>query len=117
MDYAAVASHIVEHGGITINLHGDMPQSGYAVAMYPDCETVVHRYAFNSHALRMFVETYAHILESDTHAYVGAWIDGDSVYLDISAVLRNRRDAIVAGIAHSQRAIYDIADQRDIVLG
>lgn len=41
-------------------------------------------------------------------AFVGAWVADDGVHLDPVAVIADRAEALAAGRAHQQRAVYDL---------
>jgi hypothetical protein len=48
--------------------------------------------------------------------YFGAWVDGDTLYLDVSLNIQDREVAIAYGHANHQKAIYDVNNGKSIYL-
>ena len=50
------------------------------------------------------------------NAYLGAWIDDNITYIDISVLVENKEDALEMGKINNQLAIYDIQNNESIYL-
>lgn len=48
--------------------------------------------------------------------YLGAWRDGDRLYLDVSEVIHDPIAAVAAGRARGQLAIWDATEEREVRL-
>lgn len=46
--------------------------------------------------------------------YLGAWRDGETVYVEVSQVFRSRAEALRVAADRGERAIYDLRNRRDI---
>lgn len=56
------------------------------------------------------------IVKGLDNAYLGAWIDEDIIYIDISVLVENKDDALELGKVNNQLAIYDIENNESIYL-
>ena len=48
--------------------------------------------------------------------YLGGWMDGDKLYIDMSTWIENKDKAISMGVNLNQKAIYDIKNDESIYL-
>lgn len=106
--------HIIENGGGTFDGFGGVVEheNGYMVSV-PDCEYVVPLKYFNY----AHIEAHAQFIEdSGIVGYFGAWVDGDSVYLDSSVHVSHEAVARQLGKTWHQLAIYDCANGCTITL-
>jgi hypothetical protein len=107
-----VAAWLTQNEGATFSLYfGNMAGLGlYAVSLYPERSVVVPRRSVDSPLLRRFVEDNADLL-SDPRNGIGVWYSEalDAVYLDVSAILPSRQEAVALGERYNQEAIYDLA--------
>lgn len=101
-------------GGTTMATDGTVPVTGYAVAL-PGLEETHPAGDALELAARIGAYVDAHAAEL-AGRYVGAWVDGGTVYLDTVEVLEERAAAELAGIAARQLAIFDLAAGEEIRL-
>lgn len=109
IDLTATAGAILRDGGATISLDGTVPTTGFAVAL-PGHEYIVPLSAFGPDVLRAYLSDHAVALSAPDH-YLGAWVDGDEVYLDVTAIYVDRELAMTSARASDQLAIYDLTTQ------
>lgn len=104
---------ILENGGATLNpntLEDAGLKEGYMVALN-ELEEVIPVESFNASQL----ERMASIARAKG-GYLGAWVNDNKVYLDISYNVLTRHDAIIIGEREKQLAIWDVKNMREIVL-
>lgn len=108
-----------KHGGATIHpTRGDLAgQPFYAVAAHPERGVVLSGQP-TLDDIRRFVHANADLLASGRHA-IGTWHNPDDgkTYLDVSAALPEREEAIQMGRRHNQISIWDLAHAREIPTG
>ena len=51
-----------------------------------------------------------------TNQFVGAWLDDDKLYIDISRHYKSKKQALRVGADNKQLAIYDIANEESIYI-
>lgn len=110
----------LKNGGASFNLlTGEYnPKSGYMVATSGH-EVVIPLKQFHNASLAGYIAEKSAILLSgisNTSLFLGAWVDGDKVYLDISEKVEDRQDAVKIGIERKQLAIWDNANGKEIRL-
>ena len=110
----------IAQGGCTINIQGIEATTGYAVA------TATNDHPTRALQLESIRELTVEILEEFVKAnlnllvepkvYLGTWHDKKSgrVYLDITAVIHNLRDALAAAREFDQIAVHDLKTGEDI---
>jgi hypothetical protein len=101
-------------GGATMATDGTVPVTGYAVAL-PQLEETHPASDTTELAARIGAYVDAHAAELEGR-YVGAWVDGGTVYLDTVEIIADRATAELAGIAAGQLAIFDLAAGAEIRL-
>lgn len=106
---------IQQGSGISIDLAGREPTSGYMVSeTWAECRVPRRIVCVN------LIVAWLDALRLDTldfrYRYLGAWCDGEHVYLDVSQNVTNRDDAIDLGEARSQKAIWDVVRACEIRL-
>jgi len=106
--------------GATFNLYfGNMVNERlYAVSLYPERSVVFLGHFIPEHLLRRFITDNLDLL-ADPRNSIGIWYSEalNSVYLDISATLPNRFEAVSLGEWYNQEAIYDLARNEVIDTG
>ena len=109
-DYIArlLYNAVAKGEGLSLRLDGSEPTKGYVVGM----ASYEMRLRGNAYDLvRAWVkrtrEQIGYITSVDL--VLGAWIDGDHIYFDVSEIILDRTNAIDFGHANGQLAIYDIA--------
>jgi hypothetical protein len=100
-------SGIVRHGGITIGIHGNVPTSGYAVAGL-GAESILDGPRVSRTDIQNYVAAH-HNLLSQPHHYIGAWVENNKVYLDVSEVTRDRAQALNMAHDRNELAVFDLA--------
>ena len=117
-----VAEKVRTNGGLSIKLiDGSEPVKGYMVAIDPKFGAVFDEKDFfdpkktegilNDYLLKHQAEL------GKKENYLGVWLDGGKVYLDISENIEDREAAIKAGEDRDQKAIFDLATLSDIDTG
>ena len=112
---------LLENGGATFNLvSGEHQFKGYAYSIFghekihntldggftiSDVEDAVRQYVKEKG-----VELYS------VHNHLGGWFEEGKLYLDISNVTSDLRNAVVKGLRNGQRAIHDFQSGKDINL-
>jgi hypothetical protein len=103
------------HGGVTIDLLGNVPVTGFMVSELGGVEVSVNKFS---------VQDVEHVIAENknalfgTGAYVGTWIDGetDTVHIDYSVNFTDLGKALSFGRRHGQKAIYSLNTQEIIYL-
>jgi hypothetical protein len=117
-----IVADILTNGGGTrsIVVGVPVPTTGYAVSL-PGHEVQIPKPVRASEGARMeFVNKVRTFifdrigLLSQPQYYVGAWVEGDTVYLDVTRVFAERVTAELEGHAANQVAIYDLAKGESI---
>lgn len=110
----------IENGGASYNLmDGDFnPKTGYMVAK-PGTEVIVELGndwdVYNiTKAVKMFIKDHIRDILSSDQNYIGSWISGGKLYLDISLRYTDRNIAILRGEQFNQLAIWD-CEKRETV--
>lgn len=98
-------------GGCTLNLYfgGLAGQRLFAVSLYPERTVYLSGHNVPEQVLRAFIRQNRELL-SDPRNSVGTWYnpDEDQTYLDVTATLPDRRQAVTMGERYNQEAIYDL---------
>jgi hypothetical protein len=115
LDYKQLAHDAVKDGGFTVDLDGNRPQSGYAVSLagYERKFRLPRTTTALAHALYLYVVDNGRALR-DPGAHFGAWIDGATVYLDVTHIFTARADAEFMARANRQIAFFDIENAEEI---
>ncbi len=103
-----VASWLATHEGATFNLFfGNMAgQALYAVSLYPERSVVFPGRAVPEDLLRRFIQDNQDLL-ADPRNSIGIWYSAalDAVYLDVSATLPDRAEAVSLGEWYNQTRV------------
>lgn len=106
-----------EVGGCT---YPDPPSFGYMVSVpgneVIEDEAVLDRMGLSSALLCAYIDAREALLGLP-HSYLGTWVGGGKLYLDVSVHVAELKDAIALGKTYNQWAIYDIAAGESISLG
>ncbi|MHB8994319.1 MAG: hypothetical protein ACYC63_03605 [Armatimonadota bacterium] len=109
-----------KHGGATYNCYfGSLSgQKLYAVSLFPELGQKLTGTAASADTLRAFLAERQTLL-TDPRCNVGTWYDDDSkcTYLDISATLPDKAQAVALGKKYNQISIFDLAAMTDIPTG
>lgn len=109
---------LLENGGATFNLvSGEHEFKGFAYSIFGH-EKVHNNVSVLSEvesAVRQYIkEKGVELYSVDNH--LGGWFEEGKLYLDISNVTSDLRNAVVKGLRNGQRAIYDFQSGKDIDL-
>lgn len=114
---STLAAQVVEatkrDGGITIGLNGQIPSSGYAFSVQQQNEVKIPLEHFDTQAVDQYVATHHEDL-SQPGRYLGAWVNKDTVYLDVSQVEDDQHKAFGMAQAANQLAMYNLTDFSEI---
>jgi len=109
---------IVENGGATFNLvTGTSPTTGFVVSEkgFEDVTPIfgddVTRQIIVSSAVAMFIKENGFELNNPEN-FLGGWVDGGELFLDISRVYDNEHDALRVAVENGQRAYYSIDNDK-----
>jgi hypothetical protein len=122
---AEIAAKALLHGaeGFSFSVKdGSEPIIGYMVSV-PGAERKVafhqrDRQRFYSwvREIAHYLERHASLLQRLPQAYLGGWVDGDVLYLDVSLCVPRLGAAVYFGTRWNQKAIYSVLDERVIAL-
>jgi len=105
---------IFTDGGFSVQVaSGSIPSSGYMVSIQ-GCEEVYHTEDVTDDTIPGYITRIKELLLPG--AYLGAWLDGSKVYLDVSINVDDLQDALDLARENSQLAIYDLATGDSIYL-
>jgi hypothetical protein len=116
--HPAVIAKLAMADGSVKPTTGTSPTSGYMVSI-PGHTQIVDASALRGPQANEIISNYANAHSAalaDPSAHIGRWQEpGTSkVYLDVSHNIRNRDEAVKTGIAHNQKAIWDLRNGREI---
>lgn len=102
--------------GFSISQHDvEMPETGYMVGGF-GFELRIKRERLSTNKIA-YLASLLQDLSYTSEMFIGGWMDDrGNVCLDISKCITDIDDAVKAGRAHNQDAIYDIANDTDINL-
>ena len=104
----------IENQGCSMNLDHYEPESGYMVS-YIGTEQRVDILGFNAGHIDSFIRSHMNLL-FNKNLFIGTWVNGDQVVIDISQNLQNKQAAIAFGRDNKQDAIYDVVNGDSINL-
>lgn len=118
---------IAEDGGFTYHPSTHTyPSKGYAVATYRDFEKIFEATTevsvdelITPNDIKAFYAAHKDTFAKDPNAHIGGWFDTENnkVYLDVSSILTNKREAMKLGRQYKQEAIYDLGAGKEIPIG
>ena len=115
MNLHKLSSEILTNGGATYSLAYGLITKGYIVSPYKDREQTIPVSEFGPNDVRNFVAENADLLSLPDH-YLGAWIENELVYLDVTQGFSAKASAIKVGKANGQKAIFDLNNLKTIYL-
>ncbi len=113
-ELARLARDELANGGFTLSIDGDTPASGFAVAVYPQAERVIVNPTAED--ILHYIIDWTAVLYNDTRAHLGGWVSDGQVYLDISAVIDDRDEALSLARENNQKAVWDLANSEEIAV-
>jgi hypothetical protein len=109
-----------ENGGATFSLYfADVGgQELFAVSLYPERSVQVPGRFVPTRRLQAFLAQNEDLLR-DPRNTIGTWYnkDDDTTYLDVTATLPDKEQAITLGRQYNQIAIYDLLHEEEIATG
>jgi hypothetical protein len=109
-----------EHGGATFSLYfgNVLGQELYAVSLYPERSVQIRGRSVPTRRLQAFLALNQDLLRDPRNA-VGTWYNEEenTTYLDVSATLPDREQAILLAQQYNQIAIYDLLQKEEIETG
>lgn len=104
---------VTEGEGIAINLHGEPPTKRYGFAPAKDTETPYGVASFTPQDVLNFINRFQDRL-ADPEKFVGAWMQGDQVILDVSEGHDDFREAYNRAWAGEQQSLWDNVANEEI---
>lgn len=105
---------IVQDGGITIGLDGSQPQaSGYAFSAQKGSELVVPMQQLTPEVINQYVSQHREELSAPGR-YLGAWVDGNDVYLDVSQTEQDFDRAHQMAWDANQLSMWDLGGNQEV---
>jgi len=110
---------LLENGGATFNLvTGEHQFKGFAYSIFGH-EKIVNTLdgGFTLSDVEQAVSQYVKEKGLELHSvhnHLGGWFDNGKLYLDISNVTLDLRNALYKGLRNGQKAIYDFQTGKDI---
>ena len=105
-----------ENSGVSYNMTTKEynQNKGFFVSL-PNLETKVSLQSLSVDDIVIFINRYKTLLQDKTK-FIGGWIDNNTVYLDISEQIFDKREALERGYKHNQLAIYNANESKVIDL-
>jgi hypothetical protein len=108
------AIDILNNGGCSYSLMFGPINSGYAVSVEGREEKIPVK-SFGDLDIKNYVLENSDLLSLENY-FLGAWVDGSTVYLDVSERFLNKDQALAEATARHQKAIYDLKEGETIWL-
>jgi len=102
-----------DDGGFSTTVDGVVPTHGYMVSPYKDREQAMPVKDLSRRKLAEYVVQNRDLLREPEH-FLGGWVDGDTVYLDVSIRTSTRESALELARANGQLAVYCVHTQEVI---
>lgn len=103
----------VSNGGITVGLDGSQPSSGFAYSPAKSEESIIPLEQLTPDDFDHYIVDHYGLLNQPGY-YLGAWVDGPYVYLDLSVVNEDRAQAFQGAQGANQHAMYDLGTFEEI---
>ena len=102
------------NGGATVDVNGSAgPTSGFMVGV-PGYGTTLPLASFTLDDVAEWVTNTRRRIAAADATYLGAWVDGETVYLDVSQRFNDRGVALITASQREELAIWDIAAGAEI---
>ena len=99
----SITQDILTYGGMTWSPDRETPNYGYMISL-KDYEYVCHIDDFDVSV----VDAYQEVRPNTPNSYLGAWVHGDNVYLDISLHVNTKAEAYMIADIENQFAVYNL---------
>jgi hypothetical protein len=116
MNLSTLFSELSLTGGFSYNVTTGSfnPSTGYMVSLAGFEEQFYFDDFENKDINQYFVKHVRQFCKEES--FLGGWVDGNQVYLDVSININDLETAIYTGIINDQAAIFDCANQQTIKL-
>jgi hypothetical protein len=116
MNLSNLVHELALTGGFSYNVNtGESnPSNGYMVSLLGN-EQQFFFDDFDNKDLKNYFFSHSEQL-AKPESFLGGWLDGNRVYLDVSINIQDIENAIYTGICNSQKSIYDCANKNYINL-
>ena len=112
---AQLINKLNTEGGFSYNvIDGSIPGAGYMVSI-PGAEAVRRLSDITELTIKRYTEEHAQQL-AIPGAYLGGWVNGCNVYLDVSINVESLAAALSLAREYRQLAIYDLSSGESIYL-
>jgi len=112
----SLAERLQKEGGFTYSVISKRsPKEGFVVSAHPEREQVMDASKLRPDMLRQYVKENRDLLTKPGN-YLGGWLDGDKVYLDVSTVVESKQEAVRLGKEHDQIGVYDIKAGETVIV-
>lgn len=106
-------SDLRQNGGFSVAADDSKPTAGFMVSL-PAHETIIPLTLLDDALFSAIYAAYAP--KAVNGRYVGAWLDNNSVYFDLSVNVPTLDAALKAGREYSQLAVYDVQKGESVYL-
>lgn len=103
----------VKNGGFSLSSNGDSPKSGFMVSIRDILKMPLDLWLELEE--QSSINDYSEIAEN-VNGYIGCWIDNGDVYIDISANIQDKEQALKTAKENNQLAIFDVVNCETIYL-
>lgn len=94
--------------GFTVHDHfGDAPSSGYMVSTDKTREQVIPLHSVTAQDIASYRAQHAEALKHPNN-YLGAWVEGDNAFLDVSTHVPELHQAMTLAKTHDQLGVFDL---------
>lgn len=98
---------IVKNGGVTINLKGKQPKTGFPLSATKHAETIVEKEKFTKADMDAFVKKQLSLLK-EKDKFIGGWEDEGKIYLDVSKVADDFDSAFKEATEMGEQGVFDL---------
>ena len=105
MNYQNFLSETVHNNGATIGINGQQLTNGFLVSIEKSGETFKATRVYE-HTIENYVAKNQTELSKE-NCFLGSWLYGGLVYLDVTMLITDKRKAIETAYKNNQLAIYD----------
>jgi hypothetical protein len=101
------------HGGVTVDLLGNVPVTGFMVSELGGVEVSLDKFS---------VQDIEHVVAENKNAlsgigaYIGTWVDGETVHVDYSVNFTELGNALSFGRRNGQKSIYSLNTKKVLTL-
>ena len=106
---------IIENGGATLT--SELKQAQLTTGFMVSLEGAESQVKGNDYqAIKKAIEEKQAIIKDNKNLFIGLWLDGGVMYVDISINIEDRAEALEFGKRNKQLAIYDLVNNDSVYL-